>query len=78
MSKWTLTIVELKVERSSVIIIGKWLLEFDITGVLGSKLISIDFYNTGVEEAYVAIKNKDDSTALSTFKNIKITTRYGV
>lgn len=41
-------------------------LQFDITGVLGSEINQhIDFYNIGVEEAYVAIKNNDDSTALS-------------
>lgn len=48
------------------------LLEFDITGVLGSEINQhIDFYNTGVEEAYVAIKNKDDSTALSILRILK-------
>ena len=48
------------------------LLEFDITGVLGSEINQhIDFYNIGVEEAYVAIKNNDDSTALSILKILK-------
>ena len=48
------------------------LLEFDITGVLGSEINQhIDFYNPGVEEAYVAIKNKDDSTALSILRILK-------
>lgn len=47
-------------------------LQFDITGVLGSEINQhIDFYNTGVEEAYVAIKNKDDSTALSILRILK-------
>ena len=48
------------------------LLEFDITGILGYEINQhIDFYNTGVEEAYVAIKNKDDSTALSILRILK-------
>ena len=47
-------------------------LQFDITGVLGSEINQhIDFYNTGVEEAYVAIKNNDDSTALSILRILK-------
>lgn len=33
------------------------LLEFDITGILGSEINQhIDFYNDGVNEAYMAIK----------------------
>ena len=50
----------------------KKILEFDITGVLGSEINQhIDFFNIGVEEAYVAIKNNDDSTALSILKILK-------
>ena len=42
------------------------LLEFDITGILGFEINQhIDFYNDGVNEAYMAIKNNDKSTALS-------------
>ena len=48
------------------------LLEFDITGILGYEINQhIDFYNTGVEEAYAAIKNKDDRTALSILRILK-------
>lgn len=48
------------------------LLEFDITGILGFEINQhIDFYNNGVEEAYAAIKNKDDSTALSILRILK-------
>lgn len=52
-----------------MITLRKKILEFDITGVLGSEINQhIDFFNIGVEEAYVAIKNNDDSTALSILK----------
>ena len=48
------------------------LLEFDITGILGYEINQhIDFYNTGIEEAYAAIKNKDDRTALSILRILK-------
>ena len=47
-------------------------LQFDITGILGYEINQhIDFYNTGVEEAYAAIKNNDNSTALSILKILK-------
>lgn len=55
-----------------MITLRKKILEFDITGVLGSEINQhIDFFNIGVEEAYVAIKNNDDSTALSILKILK-------
>ena len=55
-----------------MITLRKKILEFDITGVLGSEINQhIDFFNTGVEEAYVAIKNNDDSKALSILKILK-------
>ena len=55
-----------------MITLRKKILEFDITGVLGFEINQhIDFYNIGVEEAYVAIKNNDDSTALSILKILK-------
>lgn len=31
----------------------------------------IDFYNIGVEEAYLAIKNNDNSTALTILQSLK-------
>lgn len=35
-------------------------LKFDITGILGFEINQhIDFYNDGVNEAYIAIKNND-------------------
>ena len=47
-------------------------LQFDITGILGYEINQhIDFYNTGVEEAYAAIKNNDNSTDLSILKILK-------
>ena len=55
-----------------MITLRKKILEFDITGVLGSEINQhIDFFNIGVEEAYVAIKNNDDSKALSILKILK-------
>ena len=55
-----------------MITLRKKILEFDITGVLGSEINQhIDFFNIGVEEAYVAIKNNDDGTALSILKILK-------
>ena len=55
-----------------MITLRKKILEFDITGVLGSEINQhIDFFNIGVEEAYVAIKNNDESTALSILKILK-------
>ena len=55
-----------------MITLQKKILEFDITGVLGSDINQhIDFFNIGVEEAYVAIKNNDDSKALSILKILK-------
>lgn len=55
-----------------MITLRKKILEFDITGVLGFEINQhIDFYNIGVEEAYVAIKNNDDCTALSILKILK-------
>ena len=48
------------------------LLEFDITGILGSEINQhIDFYNDGVNEDYRAIKNSDKSTALSILRILK-------
>ena len=48
------------------------LLEFDITGILGHEINQhIDFYNIGVEEAYLAIKNNDNSTALTILRLLK-------
>ncbi|MGZ7204650.1 hypothetical protein ACXWOS_09380, partial [Streptococcus pyogenes] len=48
------------------------LLEFDITGILGSEINQhIDFYNDGVNEAYIAIKNNDKITALSILRVLK-------
>lgn len=48
------------------------LLEFDITGILGFEINQhIDFYNDGVNEAYMAIKNNDKSTALSILRILK-------
>ena len=48
------------------------LLEFDITGILGSEINQhIDFYNVGVEEAYVAINNKKRDKALSILRVLK-------
>lgn len=48
------------------------LLEFDITGILGSEINQhIDFYNDRVNEAYMAIKNNDKSTALSILRALK-------
>ena len=48
------------------------LLEFDITGILGSEINQhIDFYNDGVNEAFMAIKNNDKSTALSMLRALK-------
>lgn len=47
-------------------------LQFDITGILGSEINQhIDFYNIGVEEAYLAIKNNDNSTALTILRSLK-------
>ena len=47
-------------------------LQFDITGILGYEINQhIDFYNTGVEEAYLAIKNNDNSTALTILRSLK-------
>lgn len=47
-------------------------LQFDITGILGHEINQhIDFYNTGVEEAYLAIKNNDNSTALTILRSLK-------
>ena len=55
-----------------MITLRKKILEFDITGVLGSEINQhIDFFNIGVEEAYVAIKNNADSKALSILKILK-------
>lgn len=55
-----------------MITLRKKILEFDITGVLGSEINQhINFFNIGVEEAYVAIKNNDESTALSILKILK-------
>ena len=48
------------------------LLEFDITGILGYEINQhIDFYNDGVNEAYIAIKNNDKITALSILRVLK-------
>lgn len=48
------------------------LLEFDITGILGYEINQhIDFYSIGVEEAYLAIKNNDNSTALTILWSLK-------
>ncbi|HEM4650805.1 TPA: hypothetical protein U1Z91_000907, partial [Streptococcus suis] len=48
------------------------LLEFDITGILGSEINQhIDFYNDEVEKAYTAIKNNDDNTALAILRALK-------
>ena len=48
------------------------LLEFDITGIIGSEINQhIDFYNDGVNEAYIAIKNNDKITALSILRVLK-------
>ena len=48
------------------------LLEFDITGILGYEINRhIEFYNIGVEEAYLAIKNNDNSTALTILRSLK-------
>lgn len=47
-------------------------LQFDITGILGSEINQhIEFYNEGVEEAYKAIKINDESTALSILRVLK-------
>ncbi len=47
-------------------------LEFDITRILGYEINQhIDFYNIGVEEAYLAIKNNDNSTALTILRSLK-------
>ena len=55
-----------------MITLRKKILEFDITGILGSEINQhIDFYNIGIEEAYVAIKNNDDSTALAILPILK-------
>lgn len=48
------------------------LLEFDITGILGSEINQhIDFYNDEVEKAYTAIKNNDENTALAILRALK-------
>ena len=48
------------------------LLKFDITGVLGFEINQhIEFYTIGVEEAYLAIKNNDNSTALTILRSLK-------
>ncbi|HEL1840479.1 TPA: hypothetical protein ACYSZB_000216 [Streptococcus suis] len=55
-----------------MIILDTELLEFDITGIFGSEINQhIDFYNDGVNEAYMAIKNNDKSTALSILRALK-------
>ncbi|MDG3145726.1 hypothetical protein MKL27_02280 [Streptococcus suis] len=47
-------------------------LKFDITGILGFEINQhIDFYNDGVNEAYIAIKNNDKITALSILRVLK-------
>ena len=47
-------------------------LKFDITGILGFGINQhIDFYNDGVNEAYIAIKNNDKITALSILRVLK-------
>ncbi|MFS5861470.1 hypothetical protein STQ20_00215 [Streptococcus agalactiae] len=47
-------------------------LKFDITGILGFEINQhIDFYNDGVNEAYIAIKNNDKNTALSILRVLK-------
>lgn len=48
------------------------LLEFDVTGILGSEINQhIDFYNDGIEKAYAAIKNNDENTALAILRVLK-------
>ena len=48
------------------------LLEFDITGILGYEINRhIELYTIGVEEAYLAIKNNDNSTALTILQSLK-------
>lgn len=47
-------------------------LKFDITGILGFEINQhIDFYNDGVNEVYIAIKNNDKNTALSILRVLK-------
>ena len=47
------------------------LLEFDITGILGYEINQhIEFYTIGVEEAYLAIKNNDNSTVLTILRSL--------
>ena len=50
------TFTELNLVRRNIIMLENNLLEFDITGILGSEINQhIDFYNDGVNEAYIAI-----------------------
>ena len=66
------TFTELNLVRRNIIMLENNLLEFDITGILGSEINQhIDFFNDEVEKAYTAIKNNDDNTALAILRALK-------
>lgn len=57
----------------NMIILQNDLLKFDITGILGFEINQhVEFYRSGVDEAYMAINNKDNGKALSILKAIKL------